>query len=147
MIGDRPRPGAPGTAVALRNALQQGDSSREFPITSIRGGFDPGTHGVIYDAPFETVRLEHQARSRQVFAAGALMAGEWGEQDRHDMTAAYIVGSGLRTTVEELSEAAQYAHIQIAVQWLGWFGRRRAPDIQTRDWLGDAIERAEALNL
>jgi 4-hydroxy-tetrahydrodipicolinate reductase len=66
-----------GTAVALRAALRARDPGREFPVTSVRGGFDPGTHSVIYDAPFETIRLEHNARSRQVFAAGALMAGEW----------------------------------------------------------------------
>lgn len=66
-----------GTAVALKRALQGGDPDREFPVTSIRGGFDPGTHVAVFDAPFETVRLEHQARSRQVFAAGALLAGEW----------------------------------------------------------------------
>lgn len=66
-----------GTAGALRRALQAGDPGREFPITSIRGGFDPGTHTAVFDSPFETVRLEHQARSRLVFAAGAVMAGEW----------------------------------------------------------------------
>ncbi len=66
-----------GTAVALRSALRQGDQGREFPVTSIRGGYAPGTHRVTYDAPFESIRLEHEARSRAVFAAGALMAGEW----------------------------------------------------------------------
>lgn len=66
-----------GTAVALQRALQAGDPGRDFPVTSIRGGFDPGTHVAVFDAPFETIRLEHQARSRQVFAAGAVMAGEW----------------------------------------------------------------------
>lgn len=66
-----------GTALALRAALRKGDGGREFPVTSIRGGFEPGMHTVVYDAPFESIRLEHTARSRQVFAAGALMAGEW----------------------------------------------------------------------
>ena len=66
-----------GTAIALQDALRQGDPGREFPVTSIRGGFAPGTHTVVYDAPFETIRLEHEARGRQVFAAGALLAGEW----------------------------------------------------------------------
>lgn len=66
-----------GTAIALQGALRQGDQGREFPVTSMRGGFAPGTHTVAYDAPFETIRLEHEARSRQVFAAGALLAGEW----------------------------------------------------------------------
>ena len=66
-----------GTAVALQGALKQGDPAREFPVTSIRGGFAPGAHAVVYDAPFETIRLEHEARGRQLFAAGALLAGEW----------------------------------------------------------------------
>ncbi len=66
-----------GTAVALRGMLRQGDQGREFPVTSIRGGHAPGTHRVTYDAPFESIRLEHEARSRHVFAAGALLAGEW----------------------------------------------------------------------
>ncbi len=66
-----------GTAGALRRALQAGDPARDFPITSIRGGFDPGTHTVVFDSAFETVQLEHRARSRQVFAAGAVLAGEW----------------------------------------------------------------------
>jgi len=66
-----------GTAVALQRELRRGAPSREFPVTSIRGGYPPGTHTVVFDAPFETIRLEHEARSRQVFAAGALQAGEW----------------------------------------------------------------------
>jgi 4-hydroxy-tetrahydrodipicolinate reductase len=43
----------------------------------VRGGYVPGTHELVYDAPGETVRLEHVARGRQVFAAGALQAAEW----------------------------------------------------------------------
>ena len=77
----------------------------------------------------------------------ALTAGDWNEQDRRGLTAAYLAGSGTRVTLEELTESAQYAHIQLAVQWLGWFGRRHAPEAHARDWLADAIDRAEALNL
>lgn len=66
-----------GTALALTRALAAGDPDRVMPVTSIRGGFDPGTHVAVFDAQFETIRLEHQTRSRQVFAAGAVMAGEW----------------------------------------------------------------------
>jgi 4-hydroxy-tetrahydrodipicolinate reductase len=66
-----------GTGLALRAALRRQDPERSFPVSSIRGGHLPGTHAVLYDAPFETVRLEHTARGRQVFAAGALSAGQW----------------------------------------------------------------------
>jgi 4-hydroxy-tetrahydrodipicolinate reductase len=66
-----------GTGLALQAALRAGDSARDFPITSVRGGHAPGTHEVCYDAPFEAIRFSHEARGRQVFAAGALLAAEW----------------------------------------------------------------------
>ena len=49
----------------------------EPPIASVRTGNVPGTHQVIFDAPFEQIRLEHIARDRRVFAAGALVAARW----------------------------------------------------------------------
>jgi 4-hydroxy-tetrahydrodipicolinate reductase len=56
-------------------------ASREFreniPITSVRTGNVPGTHQLIFDGAFEQIRLEHIARDRRVFAAGALVAARW----------------------------------------------------------------------
>ena len=48
-----------------------------LPTTSIRLGSEPGTHEVIFDAPFERITLTHMARDRRVFAAGALSAARW----------------------------------------------------------------------
>jgi 4-hydroxy-tetrahydrodipicolinate reductase len=66
-----------GTALRLVEWLRRGDASRPWPVTSIRGGHVPGTHEVTLDAVHETVRLSHEARSRDVFAAGAVAAAEW----------------------------------------------------------------------
>lgn len=66
-----------GTAAALRGAAREADPAREFPVTSVRAGFIPGTHVLTYDGPHETVALSHVARSRRGFAAGALAAAEW----------------------------------------------------------------------
>ncbi|HEU4700101.1 MAG TPA: dihydrodipicolinate reductase C-terminal domain-containing protein [Gemmatimonadales bacterium] len=66
-----------GTALTLQAAARAGDPARAVPITSVRAGHVPGTHTLAYDAPLETVSLEHTARSRDVFAAGALAAAEW----------------------------------------------------------------------
>jgi 4-hydroxy-tetrahydrodipicolinate reductase len=65
-----------GTALAL---AQVGEAAlgRAIPITSIRVGSVPGTHELLFDAPFEQIRLEHVVRDRRVFAAGALRAAEW----------------------------------------------------------------------
>jgi 4-hydroxy-tetrahydrodipicolinate reductase len=65
-----------GTAAALARTAEA-ESGRPMPITSIRVGSVPGTHDVVFDAPFEQVRLVHEARDRRVFAEGALAAARW----------------------------------------------------------------------
>lgn len=65
-----------GTALMLRAAAGEA-LRRPIPITAVRTGSVPGTHELIFDAPFETIRLEHVARDRRVFAEGALVAARW----------------------------------------------------------------------
>jgi 4-hydroxy-tetrahydrodipicolinate reductase len=65
-----------GTALLLRGAAARA-WPREISITSVRTGSIPGTHELVFDAPFETVTLTHVARDRRVFAEGALVAAEW----------------------------------------------------------------------
>lgn len=65
-----------GTAGALARTAEAA-MGRPLPITSVRVGSVPGTHEVIFDAPFEQVRLVHEARDRRVFAEGALVAARW----------------------------------------------------------------------
>ena len=66
-----------GTAIRLRDLLRQADLSRDYPVSSIRAGAGGGHHSLVYDAADEIIRLEHSARSRAVFASGALAAAEW----------------------------------------------------------------------
>jgi 4-hydroxy-tetrahydrodipicolinate reductase len=66
-----------GTARELQARARTADPARPFPITSVRAGATPGTHVLAYDGPYERVALEHEARSRDAFAAGALAAAEW----------------------------------------------------------------------
>ena len=65
-----------GTAANLAKA-GGGELGRDIPITSVRTGSVPGTHELIFDGAFETVRLEHVTRDRRVFADGALLAAKW----------------------------------------------------------------------
>ncbi len=65
-----------GTAIALERAASPG-LGRSIPITSVRTGHVPGTHELLFDGPFEQIRLTHAARDRRVFADGALHAAEW----------------------------------------------------------------------
>jgi 4-hydroxy-tetrahydrodipicolinate reductase len=43
----------------------------------VRVGNVPGTHEFVLDAPFEQIRLVHEARDRRVFADGAVAAAKW----------------------------------------------------------------------
>src|SRR5256884_7223550 len=72
----RKRDAPSGTALQLGEivALNVG---REVPISSTRAGHIPGTHRVGFDSSADQITLEHVARSREGFAAGALMAGKW----------------------------------------------------------------------
>ena len=65
-----------GTAIAVEQQVARG-LGHDVPITSVRVGSVPGTHEVIFDAPFEQIRMTHTARDRRVFADGALTAAAW----------------------------------------------------------------------
>jgi 4-hydroxy-tetrahydrodipicolinate reductase len=72
----RKRDAPSGTAVQLRNIVAEG-LGREVPVTSTRAGYIPGTHRVGFDSVADTITLKHTARSREGFAAGALLAARW----------------------------------------------------------------------
>lgn len=65
-----------GTAHTLEKAASAA-WGRAIPITSVRTGSIPGTHEVVFDAPFETITVSHVARDRRVFAEGAIVAAQW----------------------------------------------------------------------
>ena len=49
----------------------------ELCVASIRAGWIPGTHRVGIESPHDAIVLEHQARSREGLAEGALRAAQW----------------------------------------------------------------------
>ena len=58
------------------------------PIESIREGEVPGIHEVRWESEADILTLRHEAKSRQGFALGAVMAAEWlrGKTGWHSMT-------------------------------------------------------------
>jgi len=80
-----------GTAKAIANTLvknierkknivyntedQIGNES--LHVSSLRCGFIPGSHSVLFDSHADTITLCHQARNREGFARGAVAAAEW----------------------------------------------------------------------
>jgi 4-hydroxy-tetrahydrodipicolinate reductase len=72
----RKRDAPSGTAVQLRDLVAEG-LNREVPVTSTRAGYIPGTHRLGFDSAADQITLTHTARSREGFAAGALVAARW----------------------------------------------------------------------
>jgi len=61
-----------------KNEKRPADS---FHFTSLRCGRIPGTHTLLFDSAEDTIELTHQARTREGFARGALLAAEWTRQE------------------------------------------------------------------
>ena len=85
-----------GTALALATAVMEGRSELleelleperldrqsnvdegELAFSSVREGEVVGEHTVSFAAPDEVIEITHKALDREVFAKGALKAGEW----------------------------------------------------------------------
>jgi 4-hydroxy-tetrahydrodipicolinate reductase len=84
-----------GTAAALKRETVSA-LGRDVAITSVRTGAVPGTHELIFDGPFEQVRLVHEARDRRVFADGALTAAHWLRGRRGVFTMADVLAGNPR---------------------------------------------------
>ena len=72
----RKRDAPSGTAVQLCDIVAD-KLGREVPVASTRAGYIPGTHRLGFDSAADQITLTHTARSREGFAAGALLAARW----------------------------------------------------------------------
>lgn len=72
----RKRDAPSGTALKLKDLMSESIKT-EIPIVSVRAGYIPGTHRVGFDSAADQIMLTHTARSREGFAAGALLAARW----------------------------------------------------------------------
>lgn len=65
-----------GTALKLKEIVGK-HFTKEFSVSATRAGHIPGTHRVGFDGAADQILLEHTARVRDGFAAGAILAAEW----------------------------------------------------------------------
>lgn len=65
-----------GTALKIKTVMEQ-HGKAPVSIASTRAGSIPGTHLVGFDSAADQITLTHMARSREGFAAGALLAARW----------------------------------------------------------------------
>ena len=66
-----------GTAKLLAAAVAEARGGEPPPVVALRQGGVPGEHTVLFEGADESLELVHRVRSRKVFAAGAVAAGEW----------------------------------------------------------------------
>ena len=56
---------------------QQSTDNSQLGIEALREGKVPGTHIVTYDSAVDTITIKHEAKSREGFALGAVVAAEF----------------------------------------------------------------------
>ena len=62
---------------AVYTMLDRKPEPDELHYASLRVGSVPGVHSLIFDSQADTIEITHTARSREGFAAGAVLAAEW----------------------------------------------------------------------
>lgn len=65
-----------GTAKKIVEIIQQ-ESCQVEDVKSIREGEIIGNHKVVFDGPFDRIELFHSAKTRDIFAQGAIVAAKW----------------------------------------------------------------------
>ena len=60
-----------------RKAPDMATTPDQLPIKSLRSGEVPGIHTIVWDSPVDSITITHDAKSRDGFALGAVMAAEW----------------------------------------------------------------------
>ena len=65
-----------GTALVIAGLMRESYGDRAPEAVAVRAGHIPGTHEVGFDSEADTITLTHTARSREGFAAGAVLAAE-----------------------------------------------------------------------
>lgn len=66
-----------GTAKLLAAAVESSRPGTAVPVVALRQGGQPGEHVLVFEGTDETLEIVHRARSRAIFAAGAVTAAEW----------------------------------------------------------------------
>ncbi len=66
-----------GTAKLLAAAVESSRPGATVPVVALRQGGQPGEHVLFFEGADETLEIAHRARSRAIFAAGAVAAAEW----------------------------------------------------------------------
>lgn len=65
-----------GTAKMIGRVIREA-CGKDVPIEAFREGEVVGNHGIVFDGEFENIEIRHDAKSRDVFALGAIKASKF----------------------------------------------------------------------
>ena len=65
-----------GTAKMIARVIKE-SSGVDAPVEAFREGEVIGNHGIVFDGKYEKLEIRHDAKSRDVFAAGAIEAAKF----------------------------------------------------------------------
>ena len=65
-----------GTAKMIAKVIAEA-GAEEIPVEAFREGEVIGNHGVVFESDYETLEIRHNAKTRDVFAAGAIKAAKY----------------------------------------------------------------------
>jgi aminoglycoside phosphotransferase (APT) family kinase protein len=148
--------GAPGQPPSRRRSIESlaplyeaaSEELLALPRTIVHGEFYASNVLVAGDPAhprIAPVDWELAALAPGVIDLAALVSGNWSDEDRGAIAAAY------RTTAGPFSPPPReldLARLYLAVQWLGWAEPSWTPPPgQRQDWLGQALSLAEELGL
>ena len=81
----------------------------------------------------------------------ALTGGNWKEKEKKALASSYYNALPQKNewfpSQQAFETSLQYCQLYLAVQWVGWFGRRRPFAAHAQDWLSEAVRLAEELGL
>jgi aminoglycoside phosphotransferase (APT) family kinase protein len=143
---------SPGAAAFLEWLSRRHDgileALLELPRTVIHGDFNAAN--VLVSGRGENPRVapvdwELAASGPGLMDLAALISGGWSEAEQERMVDAYAAVDGVGSFT---ARALLLARLQLAVQWLGWAPPEwTAPESQRNDWLAEANELAERLEI
>lgn len=74
-----------GTAKFLADIVKQERRLDDVAIRSIREGEIVGDHEVVFESPWDTITVSHRAKTRDIFARGALTALKFVVKKKHGL--------------------------------------------------------------
>jgi len=156
----RPRKHADGTTITAARMQRLADKSRlavrhlcSLPYTFVHGEFYASN--VLIEQRGDSARIcpidwETAAQGPGLMDLAALIAGNWSEQQKQELAAAYYnalpTADRAWSTIGDMLKFLRSCQIFLAMRWLGWSADWQPPPEHCFNWLDEALQLAETID-